>query len=94
MSRAELVEVFPQVTVPVASLGDLIAMKILARDDLTRPQDRLDLKALLGRAKSHDKQTARLALEQISSSGYSRGRQLTNELSAAEREFAEAGPPQ
>lgn len=87
VGRAELIEVFPQLSVPVASLGDLIAMKILARDDLTRPQDRLDLKALMGIAKPQDRQTARLALEQISSSGYNRGRQLTEELGAAESEF-------
>ena len=87
VARAECLEVFPGVHIPVASLGDLIAMKVLARDDLTRPQDRLDLKALLSQANCQDKVTARQTLKQISALGYSRGRQLTNELAEAESEF-------
>lgn len=88
VGRAERVEVFPQVKVPVASLGDLIAMKVLARDDLARPQDHLDLRALLRKATALDRATARQALAQISSLGYDRGRNLSEELIRAEAEFA------
>jgi hypothetical protein len=87
VQRAELMEVFPKVRVQVASLGDLIAMKILARDDETRPQDRLDLKSLLGRSSPSDRLSARQALEQIMSLQCHRGRELAHELQKAEAEF-------
>jgi hypothetical protein len=79
-ARAQLLEVFPQLWVPVASLGDLVAMKVLARDDQLRPQDRLDLQALLGRASPSDLEAARHALREISKLGYNRGRMLEDEL--------------
>ncbi|MBT9585166.1 nucleotidyl transferase AbiEii/AbiGii toxin family protein [bacterium] len=91
VARAEPVTVFPKVRVPVACVGDLIAMKVLARDDQARPQDRLDLRALLQCSTLTDRQTARSALEQIGALGYGRGRDLRDELSAAEAEFG--GPP-
>ena len=87
VARAETITVFPKVCVPVACLGDLIAMKVLARDDRERPQDRLDLKALLRCALPEDRQMARFALERIGALGYGRGRNLSEELSAAEAEF-------
>lgn len=86
--RSEVLEVFPDIRLPVASLGDLIAMKVLARDDQTRPQDRLDLKALLGQASEQDLRIARQALDEISALGYNRGRLLEAELAAVEREFS------
>lgn len=87
VSRSELLEVFPNIQLPVASLGDLIAMKILARDDQNRPQDRMDLRALLSQANDQDKQISRLALAEICAQGYNRGRLLEAELAAAEAEF-------
>lgn len=87
VSRAEALEVFPGVWLPVASLGDLIAMKILARDDQTRPQDRLDLRALFRQANEQERQVARLALAEVCALGYHRGRLLEVELEAAEVEF-------
>jgi hypothetical protein len=47
VAAADWIEVVPGFTVPVARLGHLIALKVLARDDRTRPQDRVDLAALL-----------------------------------------------
>lgn len=87
VSRAEVLEVFPEIRLPVASLGDLIAMKILARDDQTRPQDRLDLRALLHQANDQDRRISRQALAEICALGYNRGRLLESELAAAEAEF-------
>lgn len=92
VSRSEVLEVFHEVRVPVASLGDLIAMKILARDDKIRPQDRLDLNALLNLAQEHDRKIARKALAEMAERGYNRGRQLEAELTAAEAEFLTESP--
>ncbi len=87
VARAERLEVFPGIHVPVACRGDLIAMKVLARNDQTRPQDRLDLKALLDSATPQDKAIARRALEQITQLGNNRGRRLLDEMAQVEREF-------
>ncbi len=88
VARATTTEVFPGVWVPVASLGDLIAMKVLARDDDRRPQDRLDLKALLERSQASDIAIAQTALQGISRLGLDRGRPLLEDLRQAEREFS------
>ena len=44
---AEPLEVFPGLTVPVATAAHLLALKILARDDRNRPQDAADIRQLL-----------------------------------------------
>ncbi len=51
---AEPLEVFPEVVLRVASVGDLIALKVLARDDRHRPQDGADLRALFGVADANE----------------------------------------
>lgn len=76
VARAEPIEVLPGVTVPVAQTGDLIALKLLARDDAERPQDALDLVALAGVAQDHDWSLARAACGDISARGFSRDRDL------------------
>jgi predicted nucleotidyltransferase len=43
VSEAEPVELLPALTMGVARVGHLIALKILSRDDDTRPQDLIDL---------------------------------------------------
>ncbi len=48
VAAADPVEAVPGFIVPVARIGHLVALKVLARDDRTRPQDRVDLGALLG----------------------------------------------
>lgn len=42
---AEFLEVIPDLRLPVATVGHLIALKVLARDDVARPQDLADLRA-------------------------------------------------
>ena len=77
---AERLELGEGVVAPVASLPHLIAMKILARNDDTRPQDRLDLNALLRAANHADVELAQSALGAIGEAGYARGRDLKAEL--------------
>jgi len=77
---AEDLDIIPGLRVPVARIGHLMALKILARDDRQRPQDLDDLRALLLEAEPHDIEEARSALRLIEERGYHRGKQLLAEL--------------
>jgi predicted nucleotidyltransferase len=92
-AAAERLEILPGLRVPVATVGHLIALKILARDDRTRPQDRVDLIALLAVAGPREIDQARAALGLITERGYHRGRDLAAMLEALVSERGEAGPP-
>jgi predicted nucleotidyltransferase component of viral defense system len=72
--------VFAGLEVAVASVADLIALKILARDDRTRPQDIVDLRQLLAIARAEDVHGARSALARIRELGFHRDRELTRAL--------------
>ena len=80
VSEADALEVLPKLRVPVARIGHLIALKILARDDRTRPQDRVDLVALLAAAAPADIGKARVALALIEQRGFHRNKDLAAEL--------------
>jgi predicted nucleotidyltransferase len=86
--EAELIEVLPGLDIPVARVGHLISLKLLARDDTTRPQDVGDLRALIGLASEDELAMAREAAQLIADRGYSRGRDLIGDLDAL---VAEAG---
>lgn len=77
---AEMLEILPDLRIPVARTGHLIALKILARDDRQRPQDLDDIRALLQEAVPGDLQEARSALRMIEDRGYRRGKDLLSEL--------------
>ena len=47
VAAADPLHLLAAVTVPVASVGHLLALKTLSLDERTRPQDRLDLAGLL-----------------------------------------------
>ncbi len=79
-SMAERIEILPDLTVPVATLGHLVALKVLARDDRSRPQDLDDLNALIAVAKVADLDQARSALSLIDERGYGRERDLLSAL--------------
>ena len=80
VAAADTMEVLPSVRVPVATLAHLLALKVLARDDRTRPQDRIDALTLLAAARPKDLDEARRALALIAKRGYARGRDLAREL--------------
>lgn len=90
VAAADAIEAVPGFVVPVASLGHLIALKVLARDDRTRPQDRVDLAALLTRADAAALNEARTALGLIARRGFARGRDLLAGLTAAIDDFTDA----
>ena len=89
VAAADRIEAVPGFTVPVARLGHLIALKVLARDDRTRPQDRVDLAALLTQADAAGLGEAREALTLVARRGFQRGRDLLAGLDAALNEFRE-----
>lgn len=76
VEAAEELEIFAGLVVPVARTGHLIALKLLARDDRRRPQDRIDLGALVPVADGEEMARARDALSLIERRGFSRGRDL------------------
>ena len=77
VAAAEVLEVLPGLLMPVATAGHLVALKLLARDDETRPQDAADLRALHAVLGAADRAAARTAAELIVERGFARGRPLT-----------------
>jgi hypothetical protein len=69
--------VVPGLVLPVACVGHLIAMKLLARDDRRRPADADDLAALSVVATERDWAVAGTAVGLIVDRGFGRGRDLT-----------------
>ena len=81
VAAADPIEAVPGFEVPVARLGHLIALKVLARDD------RVDLAALLARADAAALGEARESLTLVMRRGFHRGRDLLAALDAAVNEF-------
>jgi hypothetical protein len=77
--HAQSVEVVPGLVVPVASAAHLVAMKLLAMSP-ERPQDAIDLNALLGTLDAQGRAAARRAVAKIESIGANRGKSLSAEL--------------
>jgi hypothetical protein len=80
VEAAEAVEISPKLTLPVATTGHLIALKLLARDDDTRPQDLADLRALREAATADDLAVACEAVQLIMGRGFNRDRDLVSLL--------------
>ncbi len=80
IAASETLEVLPDLRVPVATTGHLIALKLLARDDRLRPQDRVDLAALVSAAAPADIEQARMATALIARRGFHRGKDLAADL--------------
>lgn len=80
VAAAEPLSVHPGLVVPVATVGHLVALKLLARDDRRRPTDADDLKSLAEVATDGDWATAAEAVELIVERGYARDRDLPSLL--------------
>lgn len=80
VDTAEVIEALPDLNVPVARTGHLIAMKLLARDDRERPNDHDDLRSLVAVATAEDVSLARRGVELINQRKYNRGRDLVEAL--------------
>ncbi len=88
VKAAGLVEVIPGLRLAVATLPHLIAAKVLSRDDARRPQDRVDLVALLAAASAAELEAAREALRTIHARGFHRGKDLLGELESFVKSLA------
>ena len=80
VADADAIDLLPQFTIRVACVGHLIALKVLSRDDVERPQDIVDLRALLRVASPSEIERARRSLALIAARGYHRGRDLSSEF--------------
>lgn len=76
VAAAEVREVAVGLYVPIARIGHLIALKVLAG----REKDRTDARSLLTRATLEDLQLARESLDRIERAGLHRGKDLQAEL--------------
>ena len=73
---AERLSILPGLVLPVASVGHLVVMKLLARDDRQRPLDADDLEALRAIATETDWKVAGEAAALVMERGAARGRDL------------------
>jgi predicted nucleotidyltransferase len=79
VAAAERIEILPGLTIPVALVGHLMALKVLAAAP-ERPQDLADLRALAAVADTADLELARQALASIEARGFARGKRLLEEF--------------
>jgi predicted nucleotidyltransferase len=79
VDAAERTEILPGLEVPLATLGSLMALKLLS-EDAHRPQDRVDLLHMSQVATESDLQEASRALALIESRGFARNKDLAREL--------------
>jgi hypothetical protein len=79
VAAADAMEILPGLTVPVARVGHLIALKVLSAAP-NRPQDTGDLRALAAVADASELEFARQALALIEARGFARGKLLLEEM--------------
>jgi predicted nucleotidyltransferase len=87
VERATVIEVFPGIVLPVARVSELLALKILARDDERRPQDTIDIRALLQEATASDLAATKTALALIVERGFHRKRDLLQDFEDLTKRF-------
>lgn len=80
-ASAQPLEVLPGTALPVATVGSLIVMKLLARDDRRRPMDADDLRSLAELATDDDWAQAQRLAELVTARNAHRGRDLVAGLS-------------
>ncbi|MFL5393406.1 MAG: nucleotidyl transferase AbiEii/AbiGii toxin family protein, partial [Myxococcales bacterium] len=83
VSAASPLAIVRGLDIDVAQRGHLVALKVLARDDDRRPQDRLDLLALLRGIDSAELSRAREGIVLIAQRGFDRDKDLQTELERA-----------
>jgi predicted nucleotidyltransferase len=84
VAHAITIEILPGLSLPVASLAHLAAMKVLSQNSSDRLQDRVDLFALLKRATTSERSIIERALADMSKLEIANGRDLVAELGELE----------
>lgn len=80
VAQATELEIWPGILGRVARTGHLIALKLLSRDPRRRPQDQVDLVALIAAADADELALAFAAARLIEERGFARDRQLAEDL--------------
>lgn len=80
VAQATELEIWPGTFGKVARTGHLIALKLLSRDPKRRPQDQVDLVALIAAADADELALAFAAASLIEERGFARERQLVEDL--------------
>ncbi len=80
VAQATALEIWPGTIGKVARTGHLIALKLLSRDPRKRPQDQVDLIALIAAADADERALAFAATRLIEDRGFSRDRRLVDDL--------------
>jgi hypothetical protein len=86
VAAAESLAVLPGASFPVATAADLVALKVLSRDDAERPQDIADIRALAPKLTDADVARAGHLLDLVQQRGFHRGKDLAAELARALRD--------
>lgn len=89
VAQAVHLEILPGLRAAVARPGHLAALKLLARDDVRRPQDAADLRSLLPVLDAAERARLRRAVTLITERGYERSRDLA---AAAEELLSSLAP--
>ena len=80
VDAAELLEVGDKLCVPVSSVAHLLVAEVLARDDEDRPQDALDIAALVREMDASDWLEAVRAASLVQARGYGRDRDIVSDI--------------
>jgi hypothetical protein len=86
VDRAEVVELGPELSVPVARRDHMVAMKVLSHHPQRRGKDRDDVLSMLAVATGDEIDAVRRLLVRIAESGYGREKDLTAEFEAMLRD--------
>jgi hypothetical protein len=77
VESAQVLEILPNLLVPVARTPHLVVLKLLARDDATRPQDAMDLRALRKALDASEAAEVRRLAALVVERGFNRDRDLS-----------------
>ena len=81
------IEIFPGLTLQVASRSALIALKVLSANPKTRSKDITDLQNLLDNSAPNEVAEARKLLDLITTRGYNRNKDLQKDLDGYIEQF-------
>ena len=90
VDAADTIDLFEGLAVPIATVPGLLAQKVLARDDIRRPQDRLDIAKMLGLATEAELVETERLLALIEARGFARKRNLMQDFRRLIEELRDA----